>query len=111
MNEYRNKYKQHKQRSKQTNKSTAKTTTTTTKNKTKANLLTMYEHMTLILTVNGQYIFTHPGFDSTIISFYTFIWVISLTTGKMVTDLARVKYLEIDGTFNVKIQLVSNITP
>ena len=22
--------------------------------------------------VNGQYIFTHPGFDSTIISFYTF---------------------------------------
>jgi hypothetical protein len=29
----------------------------------------------------------------------------------MVTDLARVKYLEIDGTFNVKIKLVSNITP
>jgi len=41
----------------------------------------------------------------TIISFYTFyIRVISLTTVKMVIDLARVKYIEIDGTINVKIK-------
>ena len=89
MNEYRKKYKQHKQRSKRTNKSTAKTKTTTTK----ANLLTMYERMTLIFTVNGQYIFTHPGFDSTIISFYTFYMSYFSYDGKMVTDLARVKLM------------------
>ena len=43
-----------------------------------------------------------------------FIWVNSLATGKMVLDLhvARVTaYPESDGTFNVKIKLVFNITP
>jgi hypothetical protein len=52
-----------------------------------------------------------PDLILQLLVFILFIWVISLTTGKMVTDLARVKYLEIDGTFNVKIKLVSNITP
>jgi hypothetical protein len=53
------------------------------------------------------------GFDSTIISFYTFyIRVISLTTGKMVLDLTRVTtYLQTDDTFNVEIKLVINTTP
>ena len=53
------------------------------------------------------------GFDSTIISFYTFyIRVISLTMGKMVLDLTRETiYLQTDDTFNVKIKLVINITP
>ena len=53
----------------------------------------MYEHMTLIFTVNGQYISTHPGFDSTIISFYTFYMSYFSYDGKMVTDLARVKLM------------------
>ena len=52
------------------------------------------------------------GFDSTIISFFTFYPHYFPYDGKMVLDLTRVTaYIETDGTFNVKIILVFNITP
>jgi hypothetical protein len=101
------------------NKNKHKTTTTTnvikTKQKQKAkyktNLFTIYELLKLICTCKWSIYLS--GFDSTIISFYTFnIRVISLATGKMVLDLARVTtYPETDGTINVKIKLVINLTP
>ena len=59
---------QKKAKYKQNNNKT--TTTTKTKNKTKQKQNN--SSLKLICTVNGQQIFVHSQFDSTIISFYTF---------------------------------------
>ena len=72
--------------------------------------MTINESLKLICTC--KWLIDLSGFDSTIISFFTFYPNYFPYDGKMVLDLARVTaYIETDGTFNVKIILVFNITP